>query len=188
MKVKRFLLKAFKRFFKKVLILFVFVIVTSIIYNDIASSDLDMQEGYAVKKAKCDLLRTIASDAIEEGKGIDIQQISSENIRYKIHNEGENVFFYYYIEEEYSGESMYNAKITLSNDFKILKESYSIEIEDYEKYKCKLMIAEILLSVILAILSIVVVCGICVVIYTVIEWCLRCLKNKKCKGKTKIDS
>lgn len=179
MKVKRFLLKVLKGVLTLLLILLVIGVGTNIIYDNIASDEISLQEGYEIKKEKCELLRTIAGDVIEEGKGINTQGITNKDIKYKIYNDGDNIIFYYYIVEQYSSEINYNARITLSNDYKILDEEYGVELEDYETYKHAMQFLEILISAMLALLIVVIVYGISMGAYFVMRWWMRCRRNKK---------
>ena len=108
---------------------------TIVTFCDIGRNNVEIQNDYKTKKEKCELLRTIPSVCIEEGKGINTQEISNKDIKYEIYNDNENVIFYYYIEGENPRKNPYKAKITLSNDYKIIDEKYDVELEDFETFK-----------------------------------------------------
>lgn len=169
MKAKRFLLRT-------LVVLFSFLAIgvgTKIIYDNIASDEISFQEGYEIKKEKCELLRTIANDLIEEGKGINIQKITNKDVRYRIYNNDDNIIIYYYI-GPYTRENRYNAQITLNKDYKIIDEEYSIEIEDYETYKHTMQFIETVLSAI----QVFIIGLIVFIIYLVIALWVKCKENK----------
>lgn len=176
---KRFLQKALKRVLTLLLILLAIGIGTIIIYNNIASDEISLQEDYEIKKEKCELLRTISSNLIQEGKGINTQGITNKDIKYKIYNDGDNIIFYYYIENNYSSKNIYTARITLSNDYKILDEEYGVKLEDYETYKHTVQFSEILLSAAYALFIVLVVYIISMVVYFIIRWWMESRSNKK---------
>ena len=185
MKVKRFLIRIIKVVLTLFLILFAIGVITNIIYDNIIGTDeISIQESYEIKKEKCELLRKIASDLIEEGKGINTKGITNINkdIKYKIYNDGYDIIFYYYIEEPNSSKHTYNALITLSNDYKILSEEYSVEVEDYETFKHTIQFTEKVISAMYALFIVAIIVLIILGVYFVVKWW------RKRKVKPKINS
>jgi len=135
-----------KRFWKKAIIIFIVIILVIaavwggavLIYNNhLKQDDATLLESYETKQEKCELLKSIPIDFIEEGKGINLQEIP-DNIRYEIKNQSDgNIQFYYYIEPESNSDSNpYKAWITLSKDYEVIEEKYGdIELDDFETYK-----------------------------------------------------
>ena len=135
-----------KRFWKKAIIVFaaIIVIIAAVIGEanfiyiyHLETDDDTLLESYETKQEKCELIKSIPNDFIEEGKGINLQEIP-DNIRYEIKNKSDrNIQFYYYIETESSSDSNpYKAWITLSKDYKVIEEKYGdIELDDFETYK-----------------------------------------------------
>lgn len=145
-----------KRKIPKLVELVLTVITICIIYaiahpicNSIFKRDeITIQSDYESKKQNVELLKEICKECIggentfkisspilEEDEGY----INQESISYKIYSEGENILLYYEIKEPLRSDNKYYATITLSKDFKILKEEYSTELENFETYKqqCK---------------------------------------------------
>jgi len=136
-----------KRFWKKAIIIFIVIILVIaavwggavLIYNNhLKQDDETLLESYETKQEKCELLKSIPNDFIEEGKGINLQEIP-DNIRYEIKNQSDgNIQFYYYIEPETRSDSnTYKAWITLSKDYEVIEEDYGIELDNFETYKQK---------------------------------------------------
>jgi len=153
MKVKRFLLNALIMIFPFLLIFIAVGVVAHIIYVNIVPKELKFQEGYEYKKQICDELRTVARNCIEEGKGINIQVLNEKEIKYNISNVDNNIRLYCYEEHAFD---IYNATITLSSEFEILKEEYSLE-EDYEIYKKSIKYRKKLESILYAIVSVTII-------------------------------
>lgn len=135
MKTKRFWLKVFVVFLLIAVPVCGVKLVADQIYENYSKHDeVTLLEIYEVKKEKCELLRAIPNDFIEEGKGINLQEIP-DNITYEIENKSDgNIRFYYYI-EPYSDSNPYKAWITLSKDYKVIEEEYGIELDDFETFK-----------------------------------------------------
>lgn len=130
-----------------VTICIIYAIVYPFSYNMFKRDDLSIQSSYDTKKQKIELLKEISKDCINEGVGINIPKelspileeekgyIDQESMSYEIYSKDENIIIYYRIKEPSERESRYNATITLSKDFKVLKEDYSIELEDLEDFE-----------------------------------------------------
>lgn len=137
-----------ERFWKKILAVLLaitvlgvaIICVADVIYDCWMKSDeATLLESYESKKEKCELIKAIPNDFIEEDKGINLQEIP-DNIRYEIKNNNDgNIEFYYYIEPESSSASNpYKAWIILSKDYEVIEEEYgNIELEDFETFKQK---------------------------------------------------
>lgn len=130
-----------KRFISKLFIMLlaislnvVTVIISSKIIFEKMQNEQEMMSNYETKKEKCELLKDIAKESIQEGVGIDTRKISNDEIQYRIYNDNENIIFYYYLQEDSITEHRYNATITLSNEYRILEEEYSIETESLDEY------------------------------------------------------
>jgi len=135
-----------KRFWEKALIiLWLIVFAVALVeifadvmyYNLMLGNDEKLMASYEAKREKCELLISIKNDFIEEGKGINLQEIP-DNIKYEIKNKKDgNTEFYYYIEQkDPSAPNAYNVRITFSNNFEIIDEVYGFELEeDFETYK-----------------------------------------------------
>ena len=126
---------------------------SNIIYEkSLRLDDSVVRENYEAEKENYELLKTIAEDCIEEGKGINTQKILNEDICFKVYNKGENIIFHYYIDEENFDNDPIKATITLSKDYKILDEEYA-EISSYENYERNCQISRRSLSVVLSLIS-----------------------------------
>ena len=137
MKTKRFWVKAFVVFLLiAVPVCGVKVFAEQLYENYFKHDEVTLLENYEAKKEKCELIKAIPNDFIEEGKGINLQEIP-DNIRYEIKNNNDgNIEFYYYIEQEVLSDSNpYKAWITLSQDYKVIEEEYGIELDDFETFK-----------------------------------------------------
>ena len=183
-----------KRFWKKVLIAFLIIVVCVSAIKLVANKLYEKQferdeetlvEDYEIEKEKCELLRTIANDFIEEGKGINLQEIP-DNIRYEIKNDNDgNIEFHYYIKPEYSSDANpYKAWITLSKDYKVIEEEYGIELEKFEAFKKQQEKVDWVQSYAFStiIVSIAILFVICIV-YIVID--IQKLKKKKSHSQEK---
>ncbi len=125
----------------------IYAIVTPICFNKYERDESSIQSSYETEKQKIELLKEISENCIDEGIGISIQKDSSpileedkgyinqESISYKIYSKDENIIIYYEIKEPSKTESKYNATITLSKEFEIINEDYSIKLEDLEDFK-----------------------------------------------------
>jgi len=180
-----------KRFWKKAIIIFVAIILviatiwggSVLIYNHhLKQDDETLLESYETKQEKCELIKSIPNDFIEEGKGINLQEIP-DNIRYEIKKQSDgNIQFYYYIESENGYDSTpYRAWITLSKDYEVIEEKYAdIELDDFEIYKNNQrkvdMLWAVWLTIILLLIETVVILGIvCLILHI---W-LKIPKKKK---------
>ena len=124
-------LKLLKKILKIVIMIFLTIIVTEIVYNITLPDDTEIEKSYNEKKEKFQLLEDVANCTIEEGIGICTQNIPSDKIKYNIYTKKDNFVYYYYISDE---ETKYNAKITLSSDYEILDEEYSVTIQSFEEF------------------------------------------------------
>ena len=116
-----------------------------------SSGEEDIHEQYQEKVDNCLLLQKVAEDCIEEEKEIHIENIPHDLVKYKIYNQNDNIVFEYSLKNA----SSYDATITLSQDYKIIKEKYSAEpedLEDYDEYKQDIRVENLLVSHVLAIL------------------------------------
>lgn len=110
------------------------VTILSVVISNHMLNDQTIIISYEAKKQKCELLRDIAEESVQEGIGIDTKKITNEKIKYHIYNDNENIIFYYYLQDNSTSEPTYNATITLSNDYRILREDYSIELESFDEF------------------------------------------------------
>ena len=168
-----------KRLLAVFLAIAIITVAYNVIYNNIATDDLTMRQDYETVREKHESLKMIANDSIEEGQGIQIDQLSKAGVQFKIYNDGENIILYYYINEKNGDEYPYKATITLSNDYEILDEEYS-EAAKFEDYKWATELIDHLLAIaggffIFAALYFVLFIG--QTIYYVIKWAIN-LKNK----------
>lgn len=152
-----------------------FLLTKIVIYRHIAADDAELQSNYEEKKEKYELLQATADVCIEEGKGINIDKIPSKNIRYDIHYNAENIVFSYYIQEEHSYKKIYNAVITLSKDYKILQETYSVEPENFETFRTNSQWLPQILSSLYAIVAVLLI-YICILLF-----CIFIMKMKRLK-------
>lgn len=146
-----------ERFWKKILAVLLaitvlgvaIICVADVIYDCwIKKDEVTLLENYESKKEKCDLIKSISNDFIEEGKGINLQEIP-DNVRYEIKNNNDgNIELYYYIKPESSSASNpYKACITLSKDYKVIEEKYGdIELDAFETFKQKEERADLFLA------------------------------------------
>lgn len=125
--------KRFITLFVIILTIVAVIISSNVIFNRM-QNEQEMISSYEEKKQKCELLKDIVNQSIQEGIGIDTRKISNDEIQYHIYNDNESIIFYYYLQDDLTTEHRYNATITLSNEYKILKEEYSIEIESFDEY------------------------------------------------------
>ncbi len=126
----------------------IYVIAHQICNSIFERDEVTIQSDYESEKQNVELLKEICKECIygentfkisspilEEDEGY----INQESISYKIYGKDENIILYYEIKEPLKRENKYYAIITLSKDFKILKEEYSTELENFETYRkqCK---------------------------------------------------
>lgn len=157
-------MKRKKRFIPKLFVIIlsiVLVIISSkVIFNKL-QNDEEMMNYYQIKKERCEFLRHVAEETVENGKGINTKKIPNDEIQYRIYNDEENVIFYYYLKDVEASDNKYDAKITLSNEYSIIKEEYGIEIESLNEYIRLYKYGNKVISVVLAIAFVI---GIYVVI------------------------
>ena len=185
-----------KRFWKKaiiILVVAVFIIaavigLSNFIYTyHLKPDDATLLENYETKQEKCELIKSIPNDFIEEGKGINLQEIP-DNIRYEIKKQSNgNIQFYYYIETESSSDSNpYKAWITLSKDYEVIEEEYGIELDDFETYKNYQNNANMFLAVLYAILVICLIgistLGLITIGWLILQLWLKISKKKKSRS------
>ena len=127
-----------KRFISKSLIILLAIFLSvvtviglsKIIFKEM-QNEQEMMKNYESKKEKCQLLKDIGKESIQEGVGIDTRMIVNDEVQYQIYNDNNNIIFYYYLQDD---SETYNATITLSNEYRIIKEEYSVEIESLDEY------------------------------------------------------
>lgn len=156
-----------------------FVLTKIVIYRHIAVDDAELQSRYEEKKEKCELLERIADVCIEEGKGINTDKIPSNDIRYEIRYNAENIIFSYYIQEENLSKKTYKANIKLSTDYKILQATYSTELEDFETFRTNSQWLPQILSSLYAIVAVLLI-YICILLF-----CISIMRMKKRKDNNK---
>lgn len=100
------------------------------ISNEVLPNKEEVYKGYYQESVeKCELLESVAQDAIVEGQGFALDKIDTENIGYTITPNGETIEFYYYVIDTYADSLYeYNATITLSKNYEIIEEEYSKSI------------------------------------------------------------
>lgn len=132
---KRFIAKFFEIFLViiSIALLTSGIAIANVIF-DVMQNEQEIKSNYEERKQKCEMLQEIASSTIQEGICINTGKISDDEIKYQIYNDNENIIFYYYFPDDLRSSPKYNATITLSKDYKILKEEYSIEIESFDEY------------------------------------------------------
>lgn len=153
-------MRAKKRFFL-VFIIFGTVLAVVILNNTIFRSKTNQKQlmsKYQIEKEKCEMLKEVARETIQEGEGINLNKISENGVQYNIHNSNDNkqIFFYYYLKDDTNRK--YNATITLSSEYKIINEEYSVELESIDEYVKRYKKMDKVLSTIYSILSICTIC------------------------------
>ena len=99
---------------------------TYIVSNIFQNDETIYIKGYQEQVSQCELLEIIPKEVIIEGKYLAIDKINTEIVGYKITPDGENIEFYYYLNNEFDdGVPIYNATIILSKDYMIIEEEYS---------------------------------------------------------------
>lgn len=164
-------MKAKKRFFI-VFLIFLTVLMVVILNNTIFWTKTNQQElisKYQIKKEKCEMLKEVARETIQEGVGINLKKIPENGVQYDIHNSDDNkqIIFYYYLEDDPNRE--YNATITLSNEYKIINEEYSVELESFDEYVKTYKKLDKILS---NIYSILLICTIYMVVLVIVVICV----------------
>lgn len=177
---KRFISKLFIILFVIILTVVAVVISSKIIFNN-SQNEQEMISSYETKKEKCELLKDIASESIQEEIGIDTRKISNEEIQYRIYNDNESIIFYYYLQDDSTTEHRYNATITLSNEYRILREEYSIEIESFDEYAKSYTRENRVLSIIYGILLVLCLYLLILLLVMVISSLLKICMNKRKK-------
>ena len=177
-----------KRFISKLFIILlaislsvVTVIISSKIIFEKMQNEQEMMSNYENKKEKCELLKDIAKESIQEGVGIDTRKISNDEVQYRIYNDNESIIFYYYLQEDSTTEHRYNATITLSNEYRILEEEYSIEIESLDEYIKSYNSGNRFLSVMYAILLVLGFYFLLCILVIIISFLLKICVDKKKK-------
>lgn len=128
----------------------------------------NLEQSYKERKESCELLKTVANDAIEEEKRINTEKIP-DTIKYEIEEkEGKIIFSYNIIDEESEGIE-YNAKITLDKDYQIIEEKYEPKLVSYEEYKQGNETTLIFVAYLLAIIIIIIIYAIGLLIYVIIS-------------------
>ena len=89
----------------------------------------------------------------------------------------ESIIFYYYLQDDSSKEHEYNAEITLSNEYKILKEEYSIEIESFDEYVSSCTFVNKLLSVLYTLMAVFSFYLLIYILMIIISFLLKILKR-----------
>ena len=176
MKGKKFISKRFKVLFVIILTIVAVIISSKVLFNSM-QSEQKMLNNYETKKQKCELLKDIANTSIQEGIGIDTRKISNDEIQYHIYNNNESIIFYYYLQDDSSKEHEYNAEITLSNEYKILKEEYSIEIESFDEYVSSCTFVNKLLSVLYTLMAVLIFYLLICILIIIIFFLLKILKR-----------
>jgi hypothetical protein len=186
----KYFMRERKRFITKlgaallfILVGVVMVIVISNIMYEKLQNEQKMVSDYEKEKESCELLKNIAKETIKEGVGIDTRTISNDEIQYRIYNDNEKIIYYYYlidesIKDDSTAEPKYNATITLSNEYKILKEEYSDEIESLTEYSKSYTFMNRLYAIIYGILFWVCFYLLIYILINVILFFIRYIKRK----------
>lgn len=173
--------RVISKLLKVILLIFVsvltVVIASNIMFTKI-QNEQKMISSYAIKKEKCELLKDIAKESIQEGVGINTKKIPSDKIQYRIYNDNENIVFYYYLRDDSTAKHKYEATITLSNEYKILDEEYSIEIETIDEYIKSYNVVNRFLSVMLSIILVCCIYFLIIIILLLLKVCVN-IKRKK---------
>ena len=187
MKTKRRWQIVLKRLLLVALAVLEIAVAYNVIHNRIATDDVTIQQDYEAIQEKHEFLKEIARDAIEEGNGIEIDQLSRKGIQYKIYNNGENIIIHYYIDEKIGDEYPYEATITLSNEYEILDEQY-VEKESFEAYKWRMQILAkmgALAGALMTFMALYLVCCVVQGAYYVVKWAIGHVKKQKSKRNNK---
>lgn len=169
------------KLFKVLLLIFVSVltvIIASKIMFTKMQNEQKMISSYEIKKEKCELLKDIAKESIQEGVGINTKKIPSDKIQYRIYNDNENIIFYYYLRDDSTAKHKYEATITMSNEYKILNEEYSIEMETLDEYIKAYNVVNRFLSVMLSIMLVYCIYILIFIILLLLKVCVD-IKRKK---------
>lgn len=103
-----------------------YVVQTYVTTNIFQNDETIYREEYRAKVANCELLESIPKAVVLEGKYLAIDKIDTANVEYEITADGENIEFYYYLNNEFDdGVPIYNATIILSKDYMVIEEEYS---------------------------------------------------------------
>lgn len=103
-----------------------YVVQTYVTTNIFQNDETIYIEEYRAKVANCELLESIPKAVVLEGKYLAIDKIDTANVEYEITADGENIEFYYYLNNEFDdGVPIYNATIILSKDYMVIEEEYS---------------------------------------------------------------
>lgn len=176
---KWFVSERFIILFVIILTIVAIIISSNVIFNHM-QNEQEMISSYEDKKQKCELLKDIANESIQEKIGIDTRKISNDEIQYRIYNDNESIIFYYYLKDDSTSEPRYNATITLSNEYRILQEEYSIEIESFDEYIKSYNRVNRLLSVMYATMYVIGFYMFIVILVIIISFLLKiCIDRKK---------
>lgn len=172
---KRVIPKFLKIFFTFILIIVCIIVSGEIIFNNYVYDESEIINSYEIQEEKCQLLKEISKDVIGRD-GIKIGDINGDEVQYRIYNDDENIIFYYYLKDaSASSEHQYEATITLSKEYDILNEEYSIETQEFEEYKESRVILYKIVSVCYGALFVIFCCLLILVVYILIKL----IKNKK---------
>lgn len=187
---KRFVLKLFIILLAISFSVVAVIVLSKIIFGEL-QNEQEMMSNYETKKEKCELLKDIAKESIQEGVGIDTRKIPNDEVQYgvqyRIYNDNENIIFYYSLQDDSTNEhDLYNARITLSNEYKILEEEYSIEIESLdeyiESYNLESRYISVTLSIILVLCFYLLIVILIIIIIFLLEICIMIKKKKLLVG------
>lgn len=120
-------------FFIIVIDIYVFGFSKEITYNTFYNENR-ISEAYEIREQNCKILKDVRNQAIQNNS-INLNTIDISQITYSIYSKDKNIIFYYYIIDDTSDKKTYNATITLSKNFKVLEENYSLEEEPFDTYK-----------------------------------------------------
>ncbi len=90
------------------------------------------KQTYVSRQTAYKVLKSISKEFIHQGKGIYIQNFGNELIKYNVYPDKDNIIFRYSVVYD---SIQYEAIVTLSKDYEVLKEEYSIEEQTFEEYQ-----------------------------------------------------
>ena len=121
-----------------------------------ATDEKAINEHYQEYLAKYDAMKSLSELAIHQGQGISIHQLSEENVKYQIYNTDKNIIVEYEVNPKFGRNTFsFNAKLTLSEDYEILKEKYS-EAKELDEFKREYTFQQHLLALLFGILIVVI--------------------------------
>ena len=153
-----------------------------------ATDEKAIGEQYQEYLAKYDTMKNLSQLAIHQGKGIDIPELSKENLKYKIYNTDKNIIVEYEVNPKFGRDNFsFEAKLTLSKDYEILKEKYS-EAKELDEFKREYTLQQHMLALLLGILIVVILYLVACLCYGIFHLTKHLFKLFEKEKQTTVDS